>query len=103
MSALLERLRARAREIQATILLAEGDEPRVVAAAERAAGLGLCRPRLVGAPAAVARAAAAAGVALSVPVVEPLPSAAETAFMAGRLARHSLPPGRDSETARLAG
>ncbi len=103
MSALLERLRARAREIQATILLAEGDEPRVAAAAERAAALGLCRPRLVGAPAAVARAAAAAGVALSVPVLEPLPTAAETAFIAGRLARHSLPPGRESETARLAG
>jgi phosphate acetyltransferase len=100
-SAVLDRLRARARELQATILLAEGDEPRVVAAAERAAALGLCRPRLVGAPAAVARAAASAGVALSVPVLEPLPSAAETDFMAGRLARHALPPGREAEAARL--
>jgi phosphate acetyltransferase len=102
MSGLLERLRARARAVQATVILAEGEDARVVAAAERAAAAGVCRPRLVGAPAAVARAAAAAGVPLTVPVVEPLPSAAETDFIAGRLARHVFPAARETEITRLA-
>jgi phosphate acetyltransferase len=87
---ILDRLRDRAREVQATIVLAEGDEARVVAAAERAAALGLCRPRLVGEPAAVARAAAAAGVALTLPVVEPLPSAAEAELVSRRLGGQAL-------------
>ncbi len=60
MSGVLERLRARARAVHVTVILAEGEDARVVAAAERAAAAGVCRPRLVGAPAAVARAAAAA-------------------------------------------
>ena len=102
MSGPLERLRERARAVQATIILAEGEDARVVAAAELAAATGICRPRLVGAPAAVARVAAAAGVALTVPVVEPLPSAAEAEFVAGRLARHALPAARQTEIARLA-
>jgi phosphate acetyltransferase len=102
MSGPLERLRERARAVQATIILAEGEDARVVAAAELAAAAGICRPRLVGAPAAVARVAAAAGVALTVPVVEPLPSAAEAEFVAGRLARHALPAARQAEVARLA-
>jgi phosphate acetyltransferase len=100
-SGLLDRLRARAREVQATIVLAEGDEARVLAAAERAAALGLCRPRLIGAPAAVARAAAAAGVELTVPVLAPHPSAAEADFMVRRLARHALPAGQAAEAERL--
>lgn len=102
MSGLLERLRARARAVQASIILAEGEDARVVAAAERAAAAGVCRPRLVGAPAAVARAAAAAGVTLTVPVVEPLPSAAEADFIAERLARHVFPADRETEITRLA-
>jgi phosphate acetyltransferase len=64
-------LRARAAAHPAVVLLAEGGDPRVVAAAETAAAEGICRPRLVGSPAAVAAAAAAAGVELTVPVVEP--------------------------------
>ena len=102
MSGLLERLRARAQAVQATVILAEGEDARVVAAAERAAAAGVCRPRLVGAPAAVARVAAAAGVPLTVPVVEPLPSAAEAEFIAGRLARHAIPAARATEVTRLA-
>lgn len=45
----LERLRARAaaEPVPAVIVLAEGEDPRVVAAAERANALGLCRALLV--------------------------------------------------------
>jgi phosphate acetyltransferase len=67
----LARLRERAGRTGASVVLAEGDDPRVVAAAERAAAAGICRPFLVGTPAAVAAAAAAAGVALTVPVLQP--------------------------------
>jgi len=97
----LERLRARARLVQARIVLAEGEDARVVAAAERAAALELCLPTLVGTPAAVGRAAAAAGIALTVPVVEPRPSAAAADFLAHRLARHTPIAGRAGELARL--
>jgi phosphate acetyltransferase len=100
-SGLLERLRERARAVQATIVLAEGEDARVVAAAERAAAAGLCRPRLVGTPALVALAAARAGVPLTVPVVEPIPSAAEAELIARRLARHALAAGREAELERL--
>ena len=58
-------------ELPEPVILAEGEDPRVVAAAERAAALGLCRTSLVGARGAVAAAAAAAGVALTVPTFEP--------------------------------
>lgn len=69
----LESLRARAaaEASPAAILLAEGEDPRVVAAAERATALGLCRASLVGPRGAVESAAEAAGVALTVPVLEP--------------------------------
>lgn len=43
----LDDLAARARRTPTTIVLAEGEDPRVVAAAERAAAGGLCRPLLV--------------------------------------------------------
>jgi phosphotransacetylase len=75
--ATLEGLRERARGRRARILLAEGDEPRVVAAAERAAALGVCLPTLLTTPAAAAGAAAAAGVPLTVPVREPRPTPAD--------------------------
>jgi phosphate acetyltransferase len=76
--------------------LAEGDDPRVIAAAERAARDGLCRPILVGARAAVAAAARQAGLELTVPVAEPaaaadLPSLA--AHLAARLGRPDVDPG----------
>jgi phosphate acetyltransferase len=61
-----------------------------VAAAERAAALGLCRPALIGTHDAAARAAAAAGVALTVPVIEPAPTPEETAFLCRRLAERGL-------------
>jgi len=75
-SDLLQSLRRRAvalnREQPIALVLAEGDDPRVVAAAERATAEGICRPSLVGAPDEVARAAAEAGVELTVPVLDPL-------------------------------
>jgi phosphate acetyltransferase len=69
----LVRLRRRALAAggQRRIVLAEGEDPRVVAAAERAAAEGLCRPLLVGRPEAVAAAAAVAGERLSVEVADP--------------------------------
>ncbi len=87
-SDLLARLRERASRLAATIVLAEGEDARVVLAAERAAAAGLCRPLLVGRPEAVAAVAEGAGVALSVPVIQPaddpdLP--ALTAFLTERL------------------
>jgi phosphate acetyltransferase len=82
----LDSLLARARGNPARIVLAEGGEPRVVAAAELAAARGYCRPCLVGSPEGVARAAAAAEVTLTVPVLEPRPGAAELDFLRRRLA-----------------
>ncbi len=46
--AVLDRLRARAAACPATIALAEGEDPRVAAAARQALASGLCRPILVG-------------------------------------------------------
>ncbi|MFY9826234.1 MAG: phosphate acetyltransferase [Thermoanaerobaculia bacterium] len=86
----LARLRARAAAAPspAIVVLAEGGDPRVVTAAERAAALGLCRPELVGTRAAVAAAAAAAGVPLTVPVLDPSTDAGLAdlaAFLAARI------------------
>jgi len=67
----LQRLHREARAAGATIVLAEGEDERVVAAAEEAARRGLCRPLLVGRPPAVADAARRAGVELAVPVLDP--------------------------------
>ena len=79
---LLASLRKRAALLSASVVLAEGDDPRVVAAAERAAAAHVCRPFLVGTEEGVARAAEAAGVNLTVPVLQPtadpdLPALAE--------------------------
>lgn len=102
---LLADLQARAAAVRppAAIVLAEGEEPRVVAAAERAASLGLCRASLVGARQAVERAARAAGVRLAVPVLDPaadpdLPALTE--FLAERLAACALDPGLAGDLAR---
>ncbi|MFP3941560.1 MAG: phosphate acyltransferase [Thermoanaerobaculia bacterium] len=90
----------------AEIVLAEGDDPRVVAAAHRAAEAGIARPALVGAADAVGAAAERAGVVLSVPVLDPAsdPDLPElVTHLAGRLARRRPRPAlpRD-EVERLA-
>jgi phosphate acetyltransferase len=101
----LERLRARAQgqASPAAIVLAEGEDPRVVAAAERATALGLCRAALVGPREAVESAAAAAGVPLTVPVLEPasdpgLPRL--ISHLAERLAARGLDPALAATLAR---
>lgn len=99
----LLRARALAARPPASIVLAEGRDPRVVAAAERATALGLCRASVVGSREAVEGAATAAGVALTVPVLEPaadpeLPLMTE--FLAGRLSARGLDPALAPELAR---
>jgi len=99
----LERLRLRAQEVGATILLAEGEDPRVVAAAERAVAIGLCRAMLVGVRERVEQAAAAAGVPLTVPVLDPMREP-DRPHLAARLAERLAPRGIALEEAeRLSG
>lgn len=93
----LERLRERAVSLEtpAAIVLAEGEDPRVVAAAERATALGLCKASLLGPRHAVEQAAESAGVTLTVPVTDPAdgPELPElTELLAGRLAARGLDP-----------
>lgn len=95
----LATLRESAKRAPVEIVLAEGGDPRVVAAAERAAAEGIARPVLVGMENETAAAAAAAGVELTVPVLDPAgdPALPELArHLAARLAerrnRPTLPP-----------
>jgi phosphate acetyltransferase len=72
---LLDRLRSRASQVGASIVLAEGEDPRVLAAAERASALGICRASVVGRREEVVRVATAAGIAgigLTVPILDPI-------------------------------
>jgi phosphate acetyltransferase len=99
-SSILEGLRARARAapIPAALILAEGEDPRVVAAAERATALGLCRAALVGERRAIEKAAAAAGVELTVPTFEPV-SDPDLTRLAVQLAANFHAQGRDQSQA----
>lgn len=67
----LERLRERARRTEAEIILAEGHDRRVLAAAEMALAEEICRPYLVGRPGVLAQTAEEAGLELSAPVLDP--------------------------------
>jgi phosphate acetyltransferase len=92
---LLNRLRERASQVAATIVLAEGEDPRVLAAAEQAAASGLCRVNVVGRREEVARTAEAAGLTLTVPILEPIaePDLPHiTARLAERLEARGLDP-----------
>jgi phosphate acetyltransferase len=95
----LAALRERAKRLPVEIVLAEGGDPRVVAAACRAAAEGIARPALVGTAAEIAAAAAAAGVGArlesGVPVLDPaadpeLPALAR--HLAARLAARRQRP-----------
>lgn len=88
----LERLRERARQIAAHIVLAEGEDPRVIAAAERAVADGLCRVEVVGDRDRVEAAAREAGVRLTVPVLEPVREP-DLPHLAARLAERLAPRG----------
>lgn len=99
---LLEQLRERAAQAPASIVLAEGRDPRVVAAAERATALGICKASVVGSREEVARAAAAAGVELTVPVLDPI-SEPDLPHLVKRLAERLEARGKDpAEAADLA-
>jgi len=72
MSDPLVQLRERAKRVPVEIVLAEGSDPRVVAAACRAAEEGIARPVVVGSPEEVGLAAAEAGVEARLePLLEP--------------------------------
>ena len=101
----LELLRARtlAAGPPAAIVLAEGGDPRVVAAAERATALGLCRASLVGTREIAESAATAAGTVLTVPVLEPAADpelALMVEYLAGRLSARGLDPALAPDLAR---
>ena len=69
---LLDRLRSRAGRVGASIVLAEGEDPRVLAAAEKAQALGICRVSVVGRRDEVERVAREAGIELTVPILDPI-------------------------------
>jgi phosphate acetyltransferase len=101
---LLARLRARAAAAPspAVVVLAEGQDPRVVAAAERATTLGLARAELVGSQAVVAAAAEAAGVPLTVPVLDPAADPDLPALIAHLVARLAARGSDSSQAGTLA-
>lgn len=68
---LLDALRQSARQLGASVVLAEGEDPRVVQAAAAAQRSGLCRPVVVGEPSAVARVAAEVGVPVDFQIADP--------------------------------
>lgn len=99
---LLDRLRSRAGRVGATIVLAEGEDPRVLAAAERASALGICRANVVGRREEIARTAEAAGIDLTVPVLDPV-AEPDLHHLTQRLAERLAAQGRDpADAPRLA-
>lgn len=99
---LLDRLRSRAGQVGASIVLAEGEDPRVLAAAERATSLGICRASVVGGREEVAYVAQVAGIDLTVPVLDPV-SEPDIHHLTERLAERLAACGRDpADAPRLA-
>ena len=80
---LVERLVAKAKQRRRTIVLPEGDDPRILRAARRLQDEGIARPILIGARAAPEEAAAEAGVSLdAIESVAPAESGALDAYAA---------------------
>jgi phosphate acetyltransferase len=91
----LERLWAEARRRPRRVVLAESDDERILAAAERALEIGLCRPLLLGAPERIAARRRELGFGCAVEIVDPADAAAlgaARAHLAERLAARSLAP-----------
>jgi phosphotransacetylase len=72
-TAVVERLRDRARAVQARVALSDAEDARILRAAAMLADLHVVRPMLVGDPSRVRRAAESAAIALpdDVPIVDP--------------------------------
>ena len=89
----------------ASIVLSEGEDPRVLAAAEQAAAMGLCRVSVVGRRDEIARVAEQLGIAditQTVPILEPV-SEPDLHHLTGRLAERLKARGLDpAEAPRLA-
>ena len=80
---LVERLIAQAKQRRRTVVLPEGDDPRILQAARRLYDEGIARPILIGARAVLEEAAARAGVSLdAIESLEPAQSAALDAYAA---------------------
>ena len=78
----VEQLVAQAKECRRSVVLPEGDDPRIIRAARRLHDEGIARPVLIGARAALEDAAAAAGVPLDpIESVSPSPGAALDAYV----------------------
>ena len=80
---IVEQLIERAKQRQRSVVLPEGDDPRIIEAARRLLDEGVARPILIGEHAALEQAAAAAGVPLDpIETVSPAASGALDAYAA---------------------
>ncbi|MDE0392240.1 MAG: phosphotransacetylase [Rhodospirillales bacterium] len=80
---IVDRLIAQAKQSRHTVVLPEGDDPRILRAAQRLHDEGIARPVLIGARAALEDAAASAGVSLGgIESVAPAESGALDAYAA---------------------
>jgi phosphate acetyltransferase len=92
---LLEQLRHRARASGATLVLPEGDDPRILEAAAQAPAAGLGNPAVVGDPAAVQALAQEHGIPVTFPILDPRDDEdqpALAAYLGRRLAAKRRPP-----------
>ena len=98
----LERLRRRASRLPRRLVLPESDDPRILAAATRAAASGLCRPILLGQRARVEAALRGLGARAPVEIIDPASEELAPARerLAERLAARGLAP--DERARRLA-
>lgn len=96
----LERIARRAGALDAEIVLAEGEDPRLVRAAGRALEARLCRPLLLGRPSTVERLVLEAGLEVPPPVLDPA-TAEPTQAMERALLRRARARGRETDPAEV--